>query len=107
MTLFNQYQEIIEKRKNWEGEIDYDNNPLIKKSIELFSENICDTIDFLKNQCTGEQFIWMSEIFEEIAERTQSMEFIDCLYESTKKFPNETEKYNIVFFINEAADIIR
>ena len=44
MTLFNQYQEIIEKRKNWEGEIDYDNNPLIKKSIELFSENICDTI---------------------------------------------------------------
>ena len=106
MTLFNQYQKIVEERKNMKGDIDYDNNPVIKKSIELFSEDINATIEFLENQCTGEQFIWLSEIFEEIAEKTQSKEFINCLYETAQKFPDETKKYNIISFIDDAADTI-
>lgn len=104
---FNDYKEIIQKRSEINSEWYTEIEKIWDKMIAVFSKNIEKTILFIKTECTGDEFVWLSEIFEEIAERTQSMEFIDCLYETTKKFPNETEKYNIVFFIDEAADIIR
>lgn len=37
----------------------------------------------------------MSEVFDDIVEKTKSKEFIDCIEETSKRFTEECSKYNI------------
>ena len=57
----------------------------------------------MKTECTADEFSWLSEIFREIVEICPSQEFVDELYKLAEKYPEETEKYNVISFINEAA----
>ena len=45
-------------------------------AIEIFTKDCAKTIKFFQKDCTYEEFYWVSEIFEEIAEKTQSKELI-------------------------------
>ena len=47
-----------------------------KAAIEIFTKDCAKTMKFFQNDCTDEEFYWLSEIFEEIAEKTQSKELI-------------------------------
>lgn len=66
-----------------------------KKLTEILSENVDDTIAFLENDCTADEFSWLSEVFDDVAEKTQSKAFVDCLYRVAKKYPEECKKYYI------------
>ena len=103
MSIFKDYNDLVAQRIKIEGDIDYEKDPVILGTIELMTKNIEETIAFLDNDCTEEQFIWLSEVFDEIAQRTGSKSFIDALVRVSKKYPKATEKYNIDYFINSAA----
>ena len=103
---FNEYKEIIQKRTEINSECYAKIEKIWDEMIDLFSNDIEKTILFLKTECTGDEFVWLSEIFEDIAEKTKNMDFINCLYETAKKFPGETEKYNIISFIDDASELI-
>ena len=75
MSIFKKYEELISQRKKMEGDIDYERD-----------------------------LIWLSEVFDEIAQRTGSKALIDALMRVSKKYPEATEKYNINYFINSAAE---
>jgi hypothetical protein len=105
MSIAQKYGQLAEKREKIEH-IDFENDPVILESIELLTKNINETIEFLDNDCTGNQFVWMSEIFEEIAQKTQNREFIQCLYRTADRFPAETKEYNIISFIKFAEEFI-
>ena len=47
-----------------------------KAAIEIFTMDCAETINFFQKDCTDEEFYWLSEIFEEIAEKIQSKELI-------------------------------
>ena len=104
MGIFKDYNDLVAQRIKIEGDIDYEKDPVILGTIELMTKNIEETIAFLDNDCTEEQFIWLSEVFDEIAQRTRSKSFIDALVRASKKYPKATEKYNIDYFINSAAE---
>lgn len=72
-------KEILSKRKSLDLNDDYSIYDCWTKEINILSENIQETITFLKNECTDEEFYWLSEIFEDIAYNTQSKEFINCI----------------------------
>ena len=57
--------------------------------------NLLDTI-FLDHDCTGEQFVWISEIFDDLVEKSQSKALIECFYRNAKRFPEETSKYYLM-----------
>lgn len=105
MNIAKKYSILIEKLKMLEP-VDFDDNPVIQESVKLFSENINETIKFLKTECSAEQFVYMSEIFDEIVEATHSKEFIETLYEVAKKYPKETEEYNIQYFIDTLKEFL-
>ena len=84
-----------ETQDNW----DYGIEQCWEKEIELLSHNVNDTIMFFKNDCTAEEFSWLSEVFEQVAKKTQSQAFVDCLYNTAKKYPNICKKYHIDFVI--------
>ena len=70
------------------------------EEIDLMCRDIGQTVDFLKNRCTGEEFVWLSEVFEEVQEQTQSTILRGCLLALTRKYPDETKEFNIMEFID-------
>ncbi len=103
MTVGEKYRELLKVRKEID-EVDYDNDPTIKEMIDMLCNNIDETIDYIKNDCSAEEFVYISELYDEIVDRTKSKAFIDCLYEVAKKYPKEVEEYNVMNFINWAAN---
>lgn len=103
------FDKIIKKREFWAQfqEADPDSLDKIREELtELMSQNIDDTINFMKNNINGTEFVWISEVFDDIADKTQSREFINALYEIAKKFPEETKKYYIIGSIEFADEFI-
>ena len=107
MSINEKLKELIREREKIEGDIDYDNSPVIKDIVKLLSEDIAATIEFLDNECTESQFIWLSEVFDEIAEQTKSKEIIDALRRTSQKYPEVTRDYNIEFFIDSAEEFLQ
>lgn len=50
-----------------------------KAAIKLFTSDVSATIMFLQNDCNDEELYFLSEIFEEIVEQTQSKELVSVL----------------------------
>ena len=95
---------ILSTRKQLHPEDSFATEACWKKEIEIMSADIDQTIDFLLNRCTGEEFVWLSEVFEEVQEHTQSHAFNRCLLTVAKKFPEEVKEYNILSFIKSPSD---
>jgi len=106
MHIGEKYKALINERDKIEGDIDYDNNPIIKEMVDLLTNDVEETISFLDKECSEEQFIWMSEIFDEIAEQTKSKEFINALRRAALKYPEASTEYNIQYFIDSAEEYI-
>lgn len=104
MNISKDFTELIEKRKEYKGDVDYENNPVIKAMVQLFTQNIEETIEFLNEDCSAEQLIWLSEIMDEIAAKTKSRAFIEACYRLAERYPSAAQKYNIKFFIDSAAE---
>lgn len=92
----------IQKRNSTDDEWDYGVNQCWNEEIEILSRNIEETIAFLENNCTANEFSWLSEVFEQVAKKTQSRAFVDCLYRVAKKYPDECEKYHVNLVIEYA-----
>ncbi len=106
MLIGEKYAALIAEREKIDGDIDYDSNPVIKEMIDLLAKDVDATVSFLDNECSETQFIWMSEIFDEIAEQTRSKDFIEALHRVAKKYPEAVEKYNLEYFIDSAKEYI-
>lgn len=106
MSIKEEYAVILRQRLKENGIDDapdyYETSPTIKAEIELISRNLQETVQFLDNDCTAEQLIWLSEVFEEISAKLQSWEFIDALKRAADRFPEECKRYRICDFISFA-----
>lgn len=100
-------KDILARREIVHPEDAYSIEKLWEEEIDILSSNVDETIEFIKSRCTADEFVWLSEVFEEVAEKTHSYDFINCLYDVTKKYPEETRKYNIISFIDSAKDMIQ
>ena len=98
MSIKDEYTAILQQRLKENGIDDtpdyWETSPAIKAEIELFSRNLQETVQFLDNDCTAEQLIWLSEVFEEISANLQSWEFIDALNRASQRFPKHKERFS-------------
>ena len=106
MLIGEKYAALVAEREKIGGDIDYDSNHVIREMIDLLTEDVPATVSFLDNECSESQFIWMSEIFDEIVEKTKSKDFIEALRRTARKYPEATEKYNLEYFIDSAEEYI-
>ena len=99
MSIKDEYTVILRQRLKENGIDDasdyYETSPAIKAEIELLSRDLRETVQFLDNDCTAEQLVWISEVFEEISAKLQSWEFIDALKRAADRFPEECDKHRI------------
>ena len=78
MIKFNTLKEVVQFRIT-ESEDNYWIEDYWKVAIEMFTKDVATTIMFLQNDCDDEELYVLSEIFEEIVEKTQSKEIISTL----------------------------
>ncbi len=95
-------RKAIEERRNTDDEWDSGVEQCWEQEVNILSEDIQQTIAFLDNDCTADEFSWLSEIFDRVAEKTKSRDFIECLYRVSRKFPEECSTYNVLEFIKGA-----
>ncbi len=99
-------QEIIQKLYRLDPEDAYGIEQCWKEEVELLGKDINATINFLDHKCTGEQFVWISEIFDDLVEKSQSKALIECFYRNAKRFPKETERYYLMRHIKMAEEFL-
>ena len=63
-----------ETQDNW----DYGIEQCWKKYVDILSAYIEKSLVFFLHDCTDEEFYWLSEAFEEIADKTQSQKLISA-----------------------------
>ena len=101
MSIKDEYAEIVklldEEEKKCLPELpDYwETSPAIRAEIKLFTRDIRETVQFLDTDCTAEQLIWLSEVFDAISAKLQSWEFIDALNRAADRFPEACKTYRI------------
>jgi len=78
-----------------------------KKEISLLTEDIPSTIEFLKNECTAEEYSWISEVLDDVIEETSSRELVECYKDLMTKFPDECKKYNIAGVLKICESILK
>lgn len=93
--ITDEIRKSLSKRIATNDEWAYGVDLCCNEEIDILSRNIEDTIEFLENECTANEFSWLSEVFDYVAEKTQSRAFVDCLYKVAKKFPDECREYHI------------
>lgn len=102
-TVIKERQRIAEECQD---EWDYGIKQCWKQEIELLSEDIPSSIAFLVEECSAEEFSWISEVIDDIVEKTQSREFLDCYKKLAVKYQDECKEYNIAGSIKIAEDIL-
>lgn len=72
------------------------------REVSLLTADMNETLRYLEEECTADEFSWISEVFDDVIEITQSRRFIEALRKLAVKYPEETKKYNIISFIDSA-----
>ncbi|EFU78132.1 hypothetical protein [Lactobacillus iners] len=87
-------REVIRRRNETHDEYDYGVEMCDKEEIQILSEDIPSTINYLQNQCTADEFFWISEIIDDLAAETQSREIVECYKNLGKKYPDMAKTFN-------------
>lgn len=98
----NKIDEIIKRRLNLKLEDDDKLEECWAEEIRILSNNITQTKDYYKNDCSDEALFWTSEVFEELIEQTQSKELLNVLEYRALSVTNEMYRNDILEEINYA-----
>ncbi len=96
MIDINEIKAIVAERKriseetqdNWDDGIQM----CWDRFVAIFTKDIDEGIRVLENECEPDETYWISEIFEDIAAKTQSKEFIAAIHRIQDKMPEEVKK---------------
>lgn len=101
-TLFHQV--IRERMTN--PNANYYEVPWWEAEIKQFTANIQESIRFIEDEYTDEELYWLGEVFEDIADRTRSAAFVDCLKKRVQGVENPEWKQTLLEEIRAAAEYI-
>lgn len=100
------FREVIRERSEMSDEWSFGIEQCWKKEIEILSQDIPSTIEYLKNECTADEYGWISEIIDDLVESTQSKELVEVYKNLMIKYPDEYKKHNISSSIKFAEDAL-
>ena len=66
-----------------------------KKRPEILSRDMAQTINFIENECDDEIFCWISEVFDDVAEITQSKEFVAAIKKRAAQVVDAKERRSV------------
>ncbi len=94
-------RDVLSRRMAIEPEDASSAEECIQEEISILCEDIDQTIDYFEKRCSAEEFVWLSEVFEEVQSTLKSEKLRQCLLSTADRFPDETKEYNIRYFIDD------
>ena len=93
--LKNELIDVVKRRLAFDPE-DYIN---VQKcwdvETEILSRDMAETINFIENECDDETFCWIGEVFEDVADRTQSKDFLVAITKRAAKVVNPEARRSV------------
>ncbi len=86
-----------------QDEWDYGIEQCWKKEIEILSRDMTATINFIENECDDKTFCWIGEVFDDVAERTQSKDFLAAITKRAAKVVDPEERRSVEIDIRYAS----
>lgn len=86
---------IIEKRLGLHINDDFALHECWENETEILSEDVSTTIEFILNTCDDETFYWLSEVFEDVVEKTQSQALLNALIERCERVSDAEKRRSI------------
>ena len=65
------------------------------EETKILSRDMTQTINFIENECDDDTFCWISEVFEDVAEITQSKEFVAAIKRRAEKVVDAEERRSV------------
>lgn len=96
-----EFRKVIREIEECHPEWDYGIEQCWKKEIALLTEDIPSTIEFLRNECTADEYTWISEVLDDIVEIAPSRELVQEYKALMKKFPEQCSTYYIAGCIEQ------
>ena len=66
-----------------------------EEEINLLTRDMAETIKFIENECDDETFYWISEVFEDIAAKTQNIEFVEAIKRRAEKMIDDEQRHSV------------
>lgn len=102
MSISDEIQENLKKRRSINQDDDFGLERSWEELTNILSKNEDETIKYLMN-CSKDDVLFISSVFDYVSENLQSKEFISCLRELDKKYPD----LKLTSFIDDAEDYIK
>ena len=80
--------------------------PWWNAEIYQFTINLVDSIHFIETECTDEELYWLGEVFDDIMDKTHSVDFLNCLRRRAQSVVNPEWKADILEDIRTAAEYV-
>lgn len=61
------------------------------EEVDILSRDINETIAFFENECTAEEFSWLSEVFDDVAEKLRAELSSIVFIKSQRNIPMNVE----------------
>ena len=91
----DEISKIISHRVKLHLEDDFETQKCWDEEIKILSRDISETLNFIENDCDDEIFCWIAEIFEDVAEITQSKEFVESIKNRAAKIVDEENRHSV------------
>ena len=104
-NTFALFHQVIHERMT-NPNAKYYADPWWDAEIKQFTINLDESIRFLEGECTDEERYWLAEVFDDIMDKTRSIEFLDTLRQRVQSVENPEWKEAIVEDIRTAAEYI-
>ncbi len=79
---------------------------LWQSEVDAICADLPASINFILSEYTDEELYWLGEVFEDIADRTRSAAFVDCLKKRVQGVENPEWKQTLLEEIRAAAEYI-
>ena len=73
-----------------------------KQETAIFSEDVSRSVAFIDTDCSDEELFWLSEVFADIAETTQSAAFVESIRARTTRVADPEWREDIRRAVTEA-----
>jgi len=93
--IYDEIKDVVSRRIKLHIEDDFGIQKCWDDEIEILSRDISETIAFIENECDDEIFYWISEVFDDVAEITQSKEFVTTIKNRAEKIIDDETRHSV------------
>ena len=77
-----------------------------KAEVDAICADLPAVIEFIHSECTDEEFQWLSEVFDDVMEKTLSIDFLNCLRQRAQLVESADVKAELLEDIKTAAEYV-